>query len=163
MTVTEVKRILVLELPELVVPADQVVLDPAYAPSWMSESDVALLAGVGLPLIDGDFAPSLDVASAGSLAVFSLGFIEDYEVVVDGRSGEVWASSDDRLFANSSLSRYVDASWRWRWIRPLVEKRQGVSEDMYDMVDLFYVYVVRLDARVGEERESLWRAVRDSW
>jgi hypothetical protein len=45
----------------------------------------------------------------------------------------------------------------------MVEERQSVGEDMYDMVDLFYAYVVRLDARVDEESASLWRATRDAW
>jgi hypothetical protein len=157
----------------LVVAGDQVVDSSRDAERWgLAQPDGQALARWGVPMIEEcRLIPNIQQGTSPELDVrgrkcYALGLFADNEIGVLPGAGEVWGFPLDRAlpdsFINSSVSRFIETSWRWYWVWKEV-KALRFDIEQYDLLDDFLDFAVSSDARVGSVEPSLWKGLIQSW
>ncbi|GAA2535157.1 SUKH-4 family immunity protein [Winogradskya humida] len=104
---------------------------------------------------------------------YRLGTDSGWTLAAMAPSGEVWAiqkpeqanqSADPRIFmVNSSVTGFVDLSWRWQAVRPLLSKL-GYRDSFFEAAELYLARLPDIDeALADKERYSWWRGMVLDW
>jgi hypothetical protein len=166
---------LALAVPELTAGRQRAVVPPAVLSGWdLPGPDLEALSRWGVPDDEDSYlvadpqeqaSPALRV---GGRDLYRLGTFRDDVIGCLPGTGAVRAAvsapPEPDWYVNASVAAFLETAWRWVHVNAVIIEieEEGDEMEVYDVLDGFRAFAVRLDPGV-ESTYSVWRFLVDEW